>query len=127
MKRFQNIAMLIAVGSLLLISSCCDVKKPLPTPIKYSSIERVFMHDPGVYSFLYKDEATNELISVNTVGKNHYWRYHVYTDVKPEDFCWAEVDETKSVTSIHVHSSSEIMGGGWNHGKFGSGSTTPVE
>jgi hypothetical protein len=29
--------------------------------------------------------------------------------------------------TIHLHSPAEINGAGWNHGKFGSGTTTVVE
>lgn len=124
----NNLSLLAASAIMLTVSACCD-QNNTPKIVKYPHVERVFMHDPGQYSFLYKDEVSGQLypISKNTFGGSEYRaKYHLIPDVKKEDFCWAEVDMSNYVITIHIHDVSEVSGAGWNHGKFGSGSTTVV-
>lgn len=125
----NNLSLLAASAIMLTISAGCD-QNNTPQIVKYPHVERVFMHDPGCYSFLYKDETSGQLYSIskNTFRSSEYRaRYKLIPDVKKEDFCWAEVDMNNYIITIHIHDASEVSGGGWNHGKFGSGSTTPIE
>ena len=134
MKSFINltaitVSVMAFIVSAITLSGCCD-RRTVPHIVKYSHIERVFMHDPGQYSFLYRDESSNQLLSVSgkIFGSDTYRaKSFLVADVKKEDFCWAEVDMNNYTITIHIHNASEISGGGWNHGKFGSGSTSPVD
>jgi len=130
MNNFHNkLVSIFALVMMFTLLSCCD-QKNTPNIVKYPRVERVFMHDPGEYSFLYKDESSGQLISINKnifKAKAYSAKYVLIPDVNNDDFCWAEVDMNNSIITIHIHDSSEIAGGGWNHGKFGSGSTTPIE
>lgn len=126
----NNFSLLAYSAIMLAVSACCD-QNTTPQVVKYPHIERVFMHDPGQYSFLYKDESNGQLISVSRrvfgSQSEHRAKYILIPDVKKDDFCWAEIDMGNYLTTIHIHDASEIIGGGWNHGKFGSGSTAPIE
>ena len=134
MKSFINltaitVSVMAFVVSAITLSGCCD-RNVTPQIVKYPHVERVFMHDPGQYSFLYRDESSNQLLSVSSRifgGDNYKAKSFLVADVKKEDFCWAEVDMNNYTITIHIHNASEISGGGWNHGKFGSSSTSSID
>lgn len=64
-----------------------------------------------------------------------YAHVDIFADADPEGSMWYECDytydrdygESTGGCSIHIHDVDDITGGGWNHGKFGSGSTTRID
>jgi hypothetical protein len=112
-----------------------------------SGITRVFMHEPGHFTFIVQNTETKILGQL---------RVEVYSDqvtmledlrddesVRVEYFCGFHREQPKqckpiptdfsnwnlhaSQLTIHLHSAKELDGGGWNHGKFGRGQTVVVQ
>ena len=98
---------------------------------KYPVVAKVFMHNPGEYSFLY--EEGNELKPFS-ISDNGILIYKIVTDAEIGSPMWAEVKQIIPTTgrdtyhlTIHIHKPSEINGGGWDNGKFGKGRQVEVE
>jgi len=110
MKKFLLLFLLFLPG--------CET----PQHYKVNNIVRVFMHDPGKYSLMVREDG--QLKSLPFHGHSNY--FYVYEDVPSGEPMWADVDKTsngvKTIT-LHVHDEKDIQGGGWDHGKFGSGQT----
>jgi hypothetical protein len=98
---------------------------------RYRNVERILMHEPNKYSFIFKYDEAKEysLVTVNVWGVPK-----IIPDVTNGEKCWVEVgapwvqnESFRISLTIHVHSAADINGAGWNHGKFGRGQTTVVE
>jgi len=113
----------VLIISLLFTVGCAQHK----TGERTVEVQRVFMHNPGVYSGMYVDSEKN----VRVIGG--YGATTLIIDIPEDRPMW--VKETKFSDGIdsywkyefHVHSIKEVDGGGWNHGKFGSGQTSVVK
>lgn len=117
-------------------------------PTSVSGITRVFMHEPGYFTFLventdskkvsqlrvktYRDDTVlmedleeGQPIRVEySCGNNHRSEFYQCKSIPPNFSNWNVY--AKKLT-IHLHSVKEIDGAGWNHGKFGRGQTTVVQ
>ena len=58
----------------------------------------------------------------------------IITDVSADKKMWvltrgyyAGRDPVYEYVEIHIHAAKDVNGGGWNHGKFGSGQTNVIE
>jgi hypothetical protein len=99
--------------------------------IKYSKLESVWFHESERYSITVLENGILNNIAVPSHRRND--GTVVYVD--GSDPAWAEVTYSKegggsvyaSRIEIHVKDASTITGGGWNHGKFGSGSTQKID
>lgn len=95
-------------------------------------VERIFMHEPTKYSFLYFKPSTNELKTATYgIDQEHL---KIIPDVKLENKPWFYYAEFKGhnrfgyhILIIHLRNVSDIQGAGWNHGKFGRGQTIIVQ
>ena len=90
----------------------------------------VWKHEPNVYSVTIK-EGKNTLIDKDF--RRHsavYPKYSLIDDVSENSNMWYEAtydDGFCETVVIHVRSINDINNAGWNHGKFGSGSTERVQ
>ena len=58
----------------------------------------------------------------------------IFMDAPSKDEMWYECEHTRDRWNgattggcvIHIYDADDITGGGWNHGKFGSGTTTRI-
>lgn len=101
--------------------------------IKYTKLESIWFHENDRYSITVLENGilNNIAVSMHHPGDGSF----VYVD--GSDPAWAEVTYSKagggsdgvyaSRIEIHVKDASTITGGGWNHGKFGSGSTRKID
>lgn len=94
---------------------------------------RIFMHEPTRYSFIIRDNSSREL-KIKTVDMNGRREgIKIYADVATTENMWIrhygqnEFLSPIEFLEIHIHGVYEIEGGGWNHGKFGRGTTTVIE
>ncbi len=95
-------------------------------------LEQVMEHESKHYSVKYKAE-NNELIEINFGRQNNSVK--IIADVPEGEPIWGLINRGKTPRGdvhylggeIHVHSGRDINGGGWDHGKYGSGQTVPVE
>lgn len=102
------------------------------TTTDYHSVVRIFMHEKNHYTFYIQEPAKKEvqILSFMTVYSS---LPKIFTDVPAGELSWIRVgapfenSRYRWSLDIHIHSVSEINGGGWNHGKFGSGQTTVLE
>lgn len=101
---------------------------------KVENIARIFMHEPGVYSFLIADKDG----ILHPTDNYRYSPEHVKmpSDVPKGKLKWAREyyaldprwpQNPTRYLEIHIHSEKDIEGGGYNHGKFGRGQTSVVE
>ena len=86
------------------------------------------------YSFARVDTiSTNSEIQMLCFG-GWFTQVRIFTDVIPSNSMWIEGDLVKESGGgihydyeIHIHSIDDVNTGGWNHGKFGSGTTTRIQ
>jgi len=123
MKRF-----LLAMAVGLTLSGC----SPKITEVAAEEfVEAVYFHEVNSYSVgvQYGDEY-------KIVKLPYYIPVILKTDVPEGHKSWYECDYLMSTWSghvrdsggctIHMHSANDLLTGGWNHGKFGSGQTTKI-
>lgn len=117
----------IVVFLSLLVVGCADKK----VGERVIEIERVFMNEPGVYSFMYKADGQLVLRGGDSYTR---WLYTLIDDVPPDKPMWVKIEEWDRFIDpnffkyeIHIHAASDVEGGGWNHGKHGQGTTVVVQ
>lgn len=127
----------------LVLSGCgvvvCE-PRPEPEPVRVDHVVRVLMHDPNDYTLMVQDPGSTHVRQRRFYAATEYNKsfcrgaglMEIYTDVLPEEDVWAvykhiEGSTQGCLTELHLHSPQEIQGGGWNHGKFGSGQTNVLE
>lgn len=97
---------------------------------KIDNVTRVLMHEPKHYTFIYEDSHGIHEISwytgnikyiriplsqpMQVVAKSHYEPSSPYGQLAYD-------------LEIYIHSSQDVNGAGWNHGKFGHGQTQVIE
>ncbi len=98
--------------------------------IKIEGIKEISQHEVDRYSILIPNQKGGYETKLLVRCEAEF-----YEDVLPEKDMWVEeayVTESSSTSGFdghcifHVHSLKELNGGGWNHGKFGSGQTTII-
>ena len=96
------------------------------------NVSQVMMHDDHHYTFFV--ERDNGMINKYTFRYSNPKIFHdvpkrkpMFIEYKrcisPKKLNKRVYDYTKLI-SIHLHSATEINGGGWDHGKFGHGQTS---
>ena len=101
---------------------------------KIENVVRVFMHEPGNYSFLVEDKKSEKLVLMSYYTYNQE-EVDLVTDVPANQKMWATVSWEKRGDGsiffkeivIHLHSANDVEGGAWNHGKHGRGTTHVLE
>jgi len=140
---------LVAAISFVFVGCNEDKKTEIVKPTVVSGIVRVLMHNLGSYTFLVKqaDKKIGQLSIHANVQRVHlvedltdkepmrieivcgWWnsdRDNQYTCKPiPQTFSYWSISANQLV--IHLHSVRQIDGAGWNHGKFGRGTTIVVE
>jgi len=118
----------------VVLTGCGD---PVVHEEKVDNVVRVFWHEHSSYSVMFKDPVTGGL-HMRSFPKNICLRsgsagiaihddiplgekMWVYAKIKREDF--GDISPCIESLDIHIHSERNIEGGGWSHGKFGSGQT----
>lgn len=133
-QKMRNIRAIL-LAAIFAIPGCdCGNSTPPKSPKIdiYRNVDRVFMHEPGQYTFLVSDD-TKRLWLITPRTTSGY--FLIFADVSANEPMWAKVtyDETKDFyegrteVEIHIHSAKEIDGAGWDFGKQGKGQTVPVE
>ncbi len=130
MKPFFS---LIVIPLLALLISCTG---SVIETTKHTNVVRVFWHELSSYSILVKNG--NELKTIPLPSRQcaainglRGEGVRIFADVPRDADMWVTVDIPSGETcflalTIHVHSELDINGGGWNHGKHGSGQTTVI-
>lgn len=112
----------------------CINSRTQPWEVKVENIERIFFHENFRFIYLVRKENGDiEPVSL-TYFHEQKSKLTYYDDVPAGKLMWALIkgkgnpkDGIIADIKIHMHSVKDIEGGGWNHGKFGSGNTTVVE
>jgi len=128
MKTATILALSIAITFL---SGCSETESAKI----YGDIQAVWFHEGNNYSFTIIQDG--KLVNIGPRSFENA-KSEVIADVKEGEPLWAKVthnalfgdDNNKhrgTLYEIHVHSIKDINGAGWDHGKFGSGSTSVVE
>lgn len=126
------LAQLVAVAAVLMCGCSSRVEEE-----QIDNVTRVFWHESNRYSFMVQDPATKHMRIISLPG-------YVCGDSKGiqivPDVAASQQMRVQSTIKyvfgnppcivsmkIHVRSERDVGGGGWNHGKFGSGQTTVVQ
>ena len=95
-----------------------------------TNVEGVFYHEEGRYTFMVREGDRLVPFTYNNAG--HTGHVEIFTDVPDGHAMWVRVYTTdgngyrESDLSMHIHSIHDLNGAGWNHGKFGRGTTTRI-
>ena len=128
---------LLALGTAILFIGCFFQPERIEEE-KIDNVVRVFWHEGNNFSVMVKPSGTNRLKLIR------FPEYHcdtdapgvrIFTDVESDKPMWvsSKVGFGGSVkwcvyfVDIHIHSEKDVDGGGWNHGKFGSGQTSVIQ
>jgi len=113
---------------------CSESTKPYEQKIE--NIERIFMHEPGRYSIFVRTPRTNQCHFEKIAGYGGGdVQVFLYTDVKHGNPMWITIkgenfpngQKYYHTLEFHVRDMESIQGGGWDHGKFGKGTTSVVQ
>jgi len=115
----------------ILLVGCTDTPRSIE-----GEIDALYWHE--------RDRYTIKTIENGLVSDVHIppWGGHtinnaveVFVDVEPHQKSWYKCNWTwngwlgsdNEYCELHIHDLNEIGTAGWNHGKFGSGSTTRID
>jgi len=121
-------------GSQDATTTSTESKAVQAAPVKPKVVEnkvffdRIFFHERDFYSVFSVQE--DKTVTAKFFYRNEYGKVNLICDVEKGDRMWFE--ECKNGrwsldANIHIHSLYDLNGAGWNHGKFGSGTTVPIE
>jgi hypothetical protein len=118
----KALALIGLAATALVLGGCDNPKTSRLTPV------RVFMHQPGTYSFLAQKPDSKELVAYGIF----YYNCKIIVDVPDGEPMWAEVTEgyanqSENSCIIHIHSLTDINGAEWRSGKNSTSSTIPIE
>ncbi len=110
---------------LVVVAACCG--KPNDPPVKIENIERVFLMDDDRLLVFVRDEG-GDVKGVSLWGDNI-----IVDDVPAGQLAWAvkTIDhsgcDVKKHVVLHVHSLSDVNGGGRSNQKYNDGMVVEVE
>jgi len=111
---------LLLLPIVLLLASCSDI-----TSFNFKKdIVSVYYHEHGKYSVGIFDTG---LLKIKHLPYGAH--VDIWMDVSPEDEMWYDSWDSDKTggCSIHIHDIDDIGTAGWNHGKFGSGTTVRID
>ena len=122
--------MLFVLALALLVIGCTnyDVNDLTQRDIvKVSKFDRIFYHEGSCFSVAIEDANTHQL------SFEYLWYPVTIVIDSTKGNCFIEYQRTwrcgfKSTqkTEVFIKSINQIEGGGWNHGKYGQGTTFPL-
>ncbi len=127
-----DIFKIIFFTTLIISATLFNGCKEATSSQKYTPVVRVFMHNPGEYSFLYQEGKELKSYSFQWLMNGNKY-YKIFTDVENGSPMWAEIikippriGNDEWYMNIHIHNSNEINGGNFRNGK-NNGQTIEVE
>ena len=119
----KNISVGLVLCLIVLFTGCNNIH----TDKKIENVQAVFYHEPGNTLLVNGKGAELKTITFRDA------EITLFKDVPQGSTVWARVqrdgDDFNGIderVEIHIHSVDDINGAGWNHGKFGSGTTTKI-
>ena len=123
-----------------LVVSACSASPPAELT-KVSGISRILMHEPGHYTFLVEHSSGKvgqleihtgnvAVTMLRDLELDEPTRIEILCRGRsckplPKDFStWRMYPST---LTIHLSSTKDVDGAGWNHGKFGRGQTVVIQ
>lgn len=131
---FNNIVnfSLVAIAGLLMMVGCAEEHKT-----SGGEVEAVYWHEGSRYTAVTENA---DVITRHRIPPYHGVRASsvtLYTDVPEGEKSWYKcewdwnamsgADTDTAYCDIHIHNIDELGTADWNHGKFGSGSTTRID
>jgi len=129
-RRYLIFAVILSLVLPVFLIGCAD--KP-GEEIIVRNIVRVFWHEYNRYSVMTREPGSREIKTVNFA--RYARKVVIIADVRPYESMWARVIPIKGkdldywveLVEIHIRTEKDVEGGGWNHGKHGSGSTHVIQ
>lgn len=112
------------------VGSCEDVAKN-----SSGEIDAVYWHENDRYTVTTIDNDIVTRVKIPMWGHSKPSTIVLYTDVAPDAKSWYDCNwlwnnwtgGSDGRCEIHIHSIDELGTADWNHGKFGTGSTTRID
>jgi hypothetical protein len=118
--------------ALVCVASCSPQRVDTTKDKKIEHVVRVFMREPTKYSIMARVPGTPrlEMLPLESNVSDIYCKFNFFADVPAGDEMWVLVhfndNDNPLSFDIHLRSENDVEGGGWNHGKLGSGTTQVV-
>lgn len=122
---------LLIITLTLMGSIGCSGDRHLMEDRTIVDVKGVFYHEEGRYT-LFVGKSDNRLVPFTFGDGNGRANVQIFADVPDGYEMWAHVRTTRGNgydahdLEIHIHSIRDIAGAGWNHGKFGRGTTVRI-
>ena len=127
MKEYLG-CLIFAFGALGLIGGClylCNQREEVTR--KYYGVTRVFMHTSN-YVSVFIPQENGEIQHLQFRARGPEGPVKFISDIPLEQEMWVlereypfSGIETGYYIEVHIHDVSNVEGGDWDHGKFGSG------
>lgn len=114
----------------ILLLSACGVENKSAE----GDIDAIYWHERDRYTVM---TINNDKITKHRIPPwaERGGTVELYNDVAPDKLSWYKCTWTYNIWSghddgyceIHIHNLNELGTAGWNHGKFGSGSTKRID
>jgi len=134
MRRFLGVATLLVFISMMTVGCSKFERRGV-----IQNVTRVFMTSPNEYAFMVKNLETGDMELRQIFHQYRFREKKLIPDVQPDQLMWVEYAESRtsddmsdlskpSFLRIHIHSESDIGGGGWKErvGKHYEDRTTVV-
>lgn len=114
----------------MVVTGCTDI--PIDNSVR--NVVRIFMIEPGKkYAVWVQEPGQTEIKERVYSHSNDFTNVKVFLDVPKGQKPWIRFHGVNKATEpneitieFHLPSAESIEGGGWNHGKFGRGTTQVI-
>jgi hypothetical protein len=118
--------LLVVLLIALLCGGCSDTKM-----IEKSTAQAIYWHESDRYTAAIINNGVVEMRRIPTTGYNNIT---LYTDLKDGELPWYKCEWLNNAFTgnhsgkceVHIKNIDSLMTADWNHGKFGSGTTTRI-
>ena len=100
-------------------------------------VDAIYWHEGLRYTIMVENDGVITTRRIPPWGHAMNKNIRLYTDAGPGEKAWYECEWTRNTWTgadldtaycdMHIHNIDELGTADWNHGKFGSGSTTRID
>jgi len=132
----RNTFIVVVFVIVMVIVSVFGCRERIIEERQINNVVRVFWHENEKYSVHVREGGSPD---IRLVTLPQYMcvsaKPRLLADVSPKDRMWVRyilitnglAPDCLKVLEIHIRSEADIEGGGWNHGKFGSGQISVIQ
>ena len=126
MKKLNRLALTASMLSVLLCAGCSDIAMT-----EKNTAQAIYWHESDRYTAAIINNGVVEMRRIPTTERNNIT---LHVDLKAGELPWYKCEwlynkfngNHSGKCEVHIKDIASLMTADWNHGKFGSGSTTRV-